>query len=708
MAVLSEIRKRPWILMGVIALALLAFLINPSSLQKAFGTNPNILGKVNGDEITRDEFNQQLTMLQNQAQSQGQPTAGLEEQAWQSLVQSKLIKQQFDKLGLKMTDDFFWNQIQYDPMFAQNPQYFDAKGNFKVTELKKQIEQLRTSGKAQEYNQWLNIRKSIEYRIMARQVLGNVVGAITTSKPEASLLLKNRDQVADISYVKIDYAAYAQKHPVKVTTKDLADFIKKHPIAFKTEAARNIAVAYFPATPSANDDSLALKQLNQLYKTDEENFTNTKNDSLFVEINSEAPVKYQYVSIQDVPQEAQEFVKSASVGQYFGPYKSGEKYYVTKLEGKTEATLPKHILISYAGTDVAKQYPSIKRTKEQAKKLADSIAAAVKADPNKFNEFVGLSADVNSARQGGLLQWAVAGHSGMVKPFADWIDSNPKDAVGVVETQFGYHIIVNQNKMPVYKIANLAKDITASKNTQDKIYADANKFIQSVQGKSFNDFSNLAKKGNYIFLNPKQVNRFQGAIPGLGTDKDDAVLAWAFDKKTNRGDTNIFTTSDGGYIVVCLNGKQEAGLSDPETVRDRIEDIVKNEIIGKQISEQIKNAKAGSLEKVASMFGVTVQEGQINILNPSIGNAMEPKVAGAAFGVEKGHLSMPVEGNTGVFVLVRKNITENKQPGDVEQIIQMVNQQGAQMFSQSLMKSLENSADIKDYRIEVSSNKEQN
>ncbi|HDU8365639.1 TPA: hypothetical protein RGO81_003866, partial [Elizabethkingia anophelis] len=49
MAVLSEIRKRPWILIGFLAIALLAFLVNPDSLDKVFGKDPNILGKVNGE-----------------------------------------------------------------------------------------------------------------------------------------------------------------------------------------------------------------------------------------------------------------------------------------------------------------------------------------------------------------------------------------------------------------------------------------------------------------------------------------------------------------------------------------------------------------------------------------------------------------------------------------------------------------------------------
>ena len=37
MAVLGEIRNRPWLLMGIIAIAMLAFVVNPDSLEKLFG-----------------------------------------------------------------------------------------------------------------------------------------------------------------------------------------------------------------------------------------------------------------------------------------------------------------------------------------------------------------------------------------------------------------------------------------------------------------------------------------------------------------------------------------------------------------------------------------------------------------------------------------------------------------------------------------------
>lgn len=704
MSITASIRKRPWLLLGMVAVALLSFLINPDSMDQMFGKNPSILGKVNGEEITRDEFNDQLGLLQQQ--SQGQPQQGLEEQAWQTLVQSKLIKQQFEKMGLKLTEEIFWNQLQFDPMFSRerNPQNFDEKGNFRLAELKKQIESLK-EGDVNQYNEWLKVRKSIEYRIMARQLFSNVSNGITANKKEASEMLSQRDQVADVDFVKIDYTAFATKNPVKVTTQDLADYINLHPIMFKTTASRNLGIVFFPAKPSTVDDAVALKEINKLYNEGVDNgnglesFKNTANDSMFVEINSEAQIKYSYVSDQELPQEAQAFVKGASLGQFFGPYKSGDKYYVTKLVGKSEATLPKHILIAYKGAERAD--PNNKITKEEAKKTADNIYSAVKANPAAFAQFTAMSSEPGAAERGGMLNWVLQNDNSLAKPFGDWVKANPKGAVGLVETTFGYHIIVNENKMPVYKIANLAKDVKASKETENKVYAEANTFIQSVQGKGFNDFANTAKKRNFNFQNQKTLQRFQGQITGLGTDKDEEILKWAFNKDRSKGDSNIFTTGTGDYIVVYLNGMQEAGTADPESVRAQVEPIVKNKLLAKKIKEKIESAKANSLDAVAKLFGTAKQSAQINMLSPGIGGGVEPKVAGAAFGVKTGKMSQPVEGMTGVYVVTRKNISANKQPGDVKQIMQMMQQQSNQMFGQSLLKSLQDNADIEDYRIEV-------
>lgn len=61
---------------------------------------------------------------------------------------------------------------------------------------------------------------------MARQFFANVTAGVTANNKEAAEILKERDQLANIDYVKVDYAAFARVNNVKVTTQDLADYIK--------------------------------------------------------------------------------------------------------------------------------------------------------------------------------------------------------------------------------------------------------------------------------------------------------------------------------------------------------------------------------------------------------------------------------------------------------------------------------------------------
>lgn len=707
MAILGEIRKRSWLLVGVIALALLAFLVNPDTIDKVFGKNPNILGKVNGDEITRDELNDQLFIMQQQAQQQGQPTKGLEEQAWQILVQSKLIKQQFEKMGLKLTDEIFWSQLQYDPIFAQNQQYFDEKGNFKLQEIKSEIEKAQATN-PENYNFWLKNKKAIEYRMMARILFGNITAGITVSKKEAELMMKFRDEMANIDFVKVDYLEYSKKNNVKVTTQDLADYIKLHPTRFKATASRNLAYAYFPATPSAQDDAATLNEINKLYlkgtdaSNGAENFQNTKNDSMFVELNSDVPFIPQYVGLNQVPQGIKDKIATATIGQTFGPYKEQNLYVVSKLLDKkaSDSTQSKHILIAYKGAERS----TATRTKEAAKKIADSLLAVIKADPSKFAEGLKLSDEPNAVERNGSVGWTTP-----TSPFAPgylkFLADNPKGATGLAETPFGYHIINVEDKKSgsmTYKIAHLAKNVKASDKTENQVLTQATRFIQQTEGKSFNQFKNLAEKNKYRFDNPKTVGRFQGTLPGLGTDKDGDIISWAFDKKRNIGDTDIFTVEGtGDRIVAYVVGKQDEGLADPETVRDQIEPIVKNKLLAKKIIEKINTGKYTSLDQAAKAFGTTKANAVVNLFNPSVNGSMEPRVAGAAFGLASNKLSQPVEGMTGVYLVVKKSVTTNKMPGDVKQIIQSMAQQNAQQFTGSFLKSLQDNADIKDYRIDV-------
>jgi parvulin-like peptidyl-prolyl isomerase len=95
-----------------------------------------------------------------------------------------------------------------------------------------------------------------------------------------------------------------------------------------------------------------------------------------------------------------------------------------------------HILISYSGAERA----TSTRTKEEAKQLAGDIDKKARAGED-FAELATAYSDCPTAEKGGDLGFFKKGR--MVKPFEDASFAlEPGQVSGVVETKFGYHIIM--------------------------------------------------------------------------------------------------------------------------------------------------------------------------------------------------------------------------------------------------------------------------
>ena len=97
-----------------------------------------------------------------------------------------------------------------------------------------------------------------------------------------------------------------------------------------------------------------------------------------------------------------------------------------------------HILVSYQGATRAK--PTVTRTREEARALATQLAARAR-EPG--TDFAALARDVSdgpSGVEGGVLPRF--GRQQMVKPFSDAAFAlRPGEISGVVETNFGFHVI---------------------------------------------------------------------------------------------------------------------------------------------------------------------------------------------------------------------------------------------------------------------------
>jgi parvulin-like peptidyl-prolyl cis-trans isomerase-like protein len=97
-----------------------------------------------------------------------------------------------------------------------------------------------------------------------------------------------------------------------------------------------------------------------------------------------------------------------------------------------------HILVSYQGATRAK--PTVTRTRDEARELATQLAAKAREPGTDFAALAKDMSDGPSGVEGGALPRF--GRQQMVKPFSDAAFAlRPGEISGVVETNFGFHVI---------------------------------------------------------------------------------------------------------------------------------------------------------------------------------------------------------------------------------------------------------------------------
>jgi peptidyl-prolyl cis-trans isomerase D len=367
----------------------------------------------------------------------------------------------------------------------------------------------------------------------------------------------------------------------------------------------------------------------------------------------------------------------------------GEYYCITKSLGRKAGINAKasHILISYEGTQVPNKKE--KRTKEQAKAKADMLFAQIQANPSSFLMMAFSNSDDSSSQQGGDLGYFSPGQ--MVKPFNDFVFNNPVGKIGLVETDFGFHIINITDKQDGVRLATIAQKIEPSDATTDKIYQSAVKFEMDANEK---DFEKVAKEAK-LTVNPAvKVKAMDENFGSAGNQRQ--IVRWAFESSTKVGDVKRFEIANVGNIIAKLKKIYEKGLTPIDDARPGIEPILRNKKKEALITAKMKGA---SLAAIAKSNATTVQQAlDVNLENASIPNVgQEKKVVGIAFASAVNKLSAPIEGNSGVFVIQTKLVTKAPALKNHTDYIAKVKSQTSS-YSGRVIPALKAEAEIEDNR----------
>ncbi|MFM9987973.1 peptidylprolyl isomerase [Flavobacterium sp.] len=697
MAVLSKIRQKSFLVVAIVGLALFAFIIGALIENGGFGKTSRNAGTINGVDIPFEEFRGKVDMAQKSQQGQNMSIMQATNGVWDQEVRRVLLEKQCEKLGLRIGDDQLINVIKEDPQFAQNPQFLNAAGKFDKAKFNEFIASIKNSS-AERWQQWLDYEKQLAQSTTEQMYNTMIQSGFYTTQAEAKFNYELENNKVSFNVVSVPYSTIEDKK-VEPTDAELIAFMKKDEKKYKADESRELEFVMIEDKASAEDKKVVEDKVNGLLNSVEDNPVTTtvneakvgfKNASNLVEfVNANSDIKYDstYVAKKDLPAEHAEALFNLAPGQVYGPYVFGDYYCLTRNLGKKLNANVKasHILISYEGTKVPNKRE--KRTKEQAKAKAESILAQVLANPSSFQMLAYTSSDDSSAQQGGDLGYFSQGQ--MVKPFNDFAFSNPVGKIGLVETDFGFHIINVTDKQDAVRLATIAQKIAPSEATSDKVFTTATKFEMAANEKAFD----VAAKEMKLTVAPiAKVLAMDENVQGIGNQRE--IVRWAFGAK--EGEVKRFNIPSG-HVVARLKKINEAGLLSIEDAKAAIGAKLRNE----KKAELIKVKMTGStLEAVSKATGSPVKEAldvvAANSYIQTIG--AEPKVVGTAFSLKPGVVSQTIDGASGVFKIKVKSSTKAPAAKDYKDIVTRLNGQSKGSAQGRVYNSLKKDATIEDNR----------
>ena len=698
MAVLNNIRKRSGLLIIIIGFALFAFLI-PELFKSGFSINDNNVGEVNGTDIVGQEFMRKTAQLEKQSQQsqQGQVMSNTQamNSVWEQEVRSIIVNEEIEKIGLGIGKEQLINVIKANPYFSQNPQFLNEAGTFDENKFKEFVKSIKNDPNQERWIQWKDFEKEVEKSSVEQLYYNMLKGGIYTTKAEGKFKHVLDTKKVDFDYVTVAFST-VNDDEVKVSDDEIMAYMKKNPKKYKSDYTRSVDYVFFENKPSKQDETNLETQFygyvnGSVNGTDSvPSFKNLKaeNVAAFVNKESETPFDSTYVTKNNLPVEFQEQLFALGEGEVFGPYVNNGYQSLSRMMGRKSNASAKasHILLAYEGA----QSSSATRTKDEAQTLANSLLGQVKANPSTFGALaLANSDDPGSKNNGGEYDNIMPGQ--MVPTFNDFVFDNAVGTVGVVETDFGFHVIKVLAKYDAVQLATITKNIEPSEQTIDDNFTTASKFESNATAKNFEEVAKTDKLNIVPASNLKVSDEY---VQGLGAQRE--IVRWAFSEDTNKGDIKRFETTKG-FVVATLKEINETGLLSMEIARQSVGTILKNEKKAEKIKKKMSGATLEAVAKATGGSVITVTD--VALGNPNIANiGSEPKVVGTAFDLEAGKTSGLIVGNSGVFMIKTKKVTNAPEIKDFSSLIAQKQSQEANSAQQRAYLALKDKADITDNR----------
>lgn len=678
MAIIGKIQdKGRYILIGFVGLALLTFIL--SDLTKCSGPKTGNLGTIDGEVINTEKYNQKLVefyqadsmrvvqqegrLLNEQEQEQ------VRDKAFQATVDETILTKEFDALGITVSDqefdDYLFGENGFTLMSDVEASFKDSvTGQFNRKAFERFLEERDNAKDPAALKQWETQKKQIREQRRNEKYFQLLGQGVYVTKLEAKHEYLAQKEMKSVSYVVASFRDIPDE-TVKITDAEIRAFYDEHKneAKYKQLPGRDVRFFDIALRPSSKDSLKFNTDLNNLKRE----FQNSKDDSAFVALKTGGQMRFPKKGIpyrmqgdpnakgQTYPAFMDTVFKTAGAGTVVGPYSDQGKTYLAKVQSVDNQSMSaRHILLPAQKAD--------KTGSAAQKKIADSLAAILNADKTRFEEFVTTySTDQGSKAKGG--KYDDFSKNEFVPEFSDFVIANPVGKIGVVQSDFGFHIIEVLGKkdahIPVLIV--LEKTLAPGEETESDLKDEAYDLLYKIEKETskkeeayakLNLFDTIARDAGYLARPVRMMDEAPRAQGFITRQAENKIIALAFNDDAEVGDLCSSPIMDGDrYIIAIVSSiRKEKGAPAFEDVFDRMRTDAIKDKKAKMLVKKIGQTR--DLNALAKKFNTSVSSEEVAFGNPSLqGGGYEPEIIGSLFsGLRDGKSTLPLVGNSGVYV----------------------------------------------------------
>ena len=608
--------------------------INRLLLNHKLPKGPYGIGLINGKPANPELFFKKFEVFKESHENDslyGMVTPkdeSLYELGWGASVGQVILESKKTPFALHVTNDefnaFLYGEKGY-PLLPEIRQAFtNSDGVFDKNWLAEYCSSNDNESDPVAKARWLETKKAVRDQASQEKYYNLLSLALFVTNKETILIDQLNKQAYDVKGISFPVRP-APNSVANYPEKEVTNYFQKHKADSYTDypAVRKLKYIQFPIESSKSDSAAFLNEFSLLKKP----FQEAKNDSVFVLQYSDLKGYYPYfwaTCLPDsdprsrdnlrYPDELEDEINKAKTGDVIGPYLHEGKYKLAKLIGynENEFTVRQILIVSFK-EDLPEEH-------ERKRKFAYDLLN--KVNHQNFAEYViRYSGDPGSKDSGGV--YAHFLDYEMVEPFSNYALNAPIGKIGVVETDFGFHVVevLERKKVKYPRLTIIEQKLIPSAAVQKAVSSTVNEWYRSMTQKFKQSDLNQKKRlfdsiaDLYDGAHPVIINEMNPSVSCFALSKsNEQLLKYAY-SKTLRPYELLAPMNDSSSWILPLFVNAYSG---EDYNYEQVEELMKYRYMQSKISDSIRlfYSKFASLQDIGEettipLFNETISTGSL-------------------------------------------------------------------------------------------------